>query len=508
MRSRKIIVCAIALFMVVGALLMNVPTMLADTEPNDDFASAEALAPMSPVLGSVNATDTDDYYVLATTGPDQTVSTTLYVAGTLNLYMYDGTQTEVASNLSVTDPMGLLYYTFATAQTVYLRIEFVGGFGTYQMVYILLDDIIRPNITHTPVTTAIEGQEIAITANVTDNVGVREVRLNFTDVDNVTSNETMTLVQGNYTYDIPAQTSGGNITYFIWANDTSDPSLENRTENYTIVVSEDTDAPTIDHTPVTTAQVDNVITITANVTDNVGVAGVQLNYTDVAGTSHNETMTIVDGNHSFDIPAQTSGGTITYFIWANDTNGNVARTTDHEIAVSADVEPPTISHTAVTKATKDESVEISATITDDVGVESATLYYRKAGETTFTSVTMTKSDDTYTATIPASAVTTDGVEYYISATDGLNTATFPATDPNTSPREITVSEEAELPWLWIIIAIIIIIIVIVIIVAVTRRGGPAIPEEEVITPVEEEAPEEEAPEEEAPEEEAPEEEGS
>ncbi|MEE9116830.1 MAG: hypothetical protein V3U09_08040, partial [Thermoplasmata archaeon] len=442
---------------------------------------------------------TDDYYQLATTGPDQTVSTTLYVAGTLNLYMYDGTQTEVASNLSLTDPMGHLYYTFATPQTVYLRIEYVGGVGNYQMVYILLDDIIRPNITHTPVTTVIEGQEIAITANVTDNVGVREVRLNYTNVDNVTLNETMTLVQGNYTYDIPAQTSGGNVTYFIWANDTSDPSLENRTENYTIVVSEDTDPPTIDHTPVTTAQVDEVITITANVTDNVGVAGVQLNYTDVAGTSLNETMTIVEGNHSFDIPAQTSGGTITYFIWANDTNGNVARTVDNGITVSADVTPPTISHTAVKESTVDESVEITATITDDVGVESATLYYRKTGDTTFTSVTMDKSDDTYTATIPASAMTADGVEYYISATDGFNTATFPATNPTTSPQGITVSEEAEFPWLWIIIGIIIIVVIVVIIIAATRRGGPAIPEEEEIPPVEEkpeEEPEEEALEEE------------
>lgn len=473
--------------MVFGAVIVSMPIMLADTEPNDDFASAEPLAPMTPVMGSVDGADTDDYYQTATTADDQTVSATVYVSAllTVNLYMYDEAQVEVDSNLSITDDFGVLFNTFATIQTVYIRIQHVSGTGTYQLAYGLLDDIIKPNITHTPVTTAIEGQEINVTAEVTDNVGVREVRLNYTGVDGVGHNETMTPYQDNYTYHIPGQASAGDVNYFIWANDTSDPSLENRTSNYTVTVSEDIEPPTIDHTPVTDAQVDVAITIAANVTDNVGVTEVQLNYTDVAGGFHNETMTIVQGNYSFDIPAQTSDGTVTYFIWANDTNGNVARTTDHVIAVSADVTPPTISHTAVTKATDGKSVEVSATITDDVAVESATLYYRKTGETTFSSVTMTKSDDTYSATIPASAVTTDGVEYYISATDGFNTATFPATDPTTSPQQIEVSEEEEFPWLLIIIVIVMIIIVVLIIAVFARRRGPtAIEEEEIEFPEE------------------------
>jgi hypothetical protein len=489
MRSRKVFVCAIALFMVLGVLIVNVPTLLADVEPNNNFPQANPLAPMTPVMGSVDAVDVDDYYELATTGPDQTVSTTLYIAGTVNLYMYDGTQTEVASNLSVTDPMGLLHYTFATAQTVFLRIEFVGGVGNYQLIYMLLDDIIQPEITHTPVTTAIEGQEINITAEVTDNVGVNEVRLNYTGVDMVEHNEPMTAYQDNYTFIIPGQGSAGSVEYFIWANDTSDPSIENQTSNYTITITEDTEPPTIDHTPVTSAEADAAIPIIANVTDNVGLNEVKLNYTDVAGTSHNETMTVVEGNYTFDIPAQTSGGTVTYFIWANDTNGNVAQTTAQDIAVSTDVTPPTISHTAVKETDVDESIEITATITDDVGVESATLYYRKTGDTTFTSVTMIVAGDTYSGTIPASAVTEDGVEYYITATDGFNEATFPATDPTTSPQEITIAEEEEFPWLWIIIGLIIIIVIIVIIVVAAKKKGPAMMEEEEVEPMEEELPE-------------------
>jgi hypothetical protein len=475
--------------MVLGALIVNVPTTLADneSEPNDNFAQADPLLPMTPMFGMVAAADTDDYFEMTTIAIDQTVTGIAQPFGsTLNLYMYDETQTEVDNNMGITDPWGTLHHQFLAAQaSIYIRVEYVSGPGGYMLNFAVLDDAIQPNITHTPVTTAIEGQEINITAEVTDNVGVQEVRLNYTGVDMVEHNETMTAYQDNFTYIIPGQVSAGAVEYFIWANDTSTPSLENATSNNTITITEDTELPLIDHTPVTSAQVDTAITIKAEVTDNVGLNEVQLNYTDVAGASHNETMTLVEGNYTFDIPAQTSAGTVTYFIWANDTNGNVAQTVAEDITISSDVTPPTISHTAVKETDVDESVEITATITDDVGVESATLYYRKTGDTTFTSVTMTKSGDIYTGTIPASAVTDDGVEYYISATDGFNAATFPATNPTTSPQEITIAEEDEFPWLLIIIALIIIIVVIVIVVAAAKRKGPSMIEEEEVEPMEE-----------------------
>ncbi|MEE9224545.1 MAG: hypothetical protein V3U51_07350 [Thermoplasmata archaeon] len=393
MRSRKIIVCAIALFMVVGAMIMNVPTVMADT------------------------------------------------------------------------------------------------FG--------------PEITHVPEAAGTVGLSINVTVNVTDIDGVVNVYLNFTDVSGANSNVTMVFVDDNYSYDIPAQPSAGNVVYNISADDES--GNWNRTIDYTVPVSDDTDLPEITHTEAPDTLVDQAITINATVTDNVAVNEVRLNYTDVGGAYDNVTMVLVEGNnYSFSILGQSAAGSVSYFIWANDTNDNANQTGNFTVTVSEDTDPPAITHTAVTTGTQDTAITISATITDDgLGVESATLYYRKSGETTFSTATMTSTDDTYTATILASVVTADGVEYYISATDGVNTATFPATDPETSPQEITVEaedeEEEEFPWLWIIIGIIIIVVIVVIIIAATRRGGPAIPEEEEIPPVEEEP--EEEPEEEALEEE-------
>ncbi|NHV97624.1 MAG: hypothetical protein HA494_07575, partial [Thaumarchaeota archaeon] len=79
--------------------------------------------------------------------------------------------------------------------------------------------------------------------------------------------------------------------------------------------------------------------------------------------------------------------------------------------------PPTIAHTPVTTATINTPITITATITDNVEVKSATLNYRTKGAADYTTIAMTAVGDTYTATIPATAVTREGVEYYIQAAD-------------------------------------------------------------------------------------------
>jgi hypothetical protein len=60
----------------------------------------------------------------------------------------------------------------------------------------------------------------------------------------------------------------------------------------------------------------------------------------------------------------------------------------------------------------------------------ATLYYRKPGETSWTKLPMTrKVKAVFTAAIPASAIDSDGIQYYVSATDGDNDSVFPADAP-------------------------------------------------------------------------------
>jgi len=83
---------------------------------------------------------------------------------------------------------------------------------------------------------------------------------------------------------------------------------------------------------------------------------------------------------------------------------------------------------------------IKADITDNVApyVQSATLYYRKTADPSYSTVSMTSHSDEYWGTIPGSAVGTPGLDYYISATDGQSTVTDPSTDPRNYPYQIAV----------------------------------------------------------------------
>jgi len=72
-------------------------------------------------------------------------------------------------------------------------------------------------------------------------------------------------------------------------------------------------------------------------------------------------------------------------------------------------------------------------------ITSADLYYRRKGPREYTKVAMVKlSGDYYTAEIPGAEVTFAGVEYYLSASDGLWESTQPTNAAPISPFSLTV----------------------------------------------------------------------
>jgi len=89
-------------------------------------------------------------------------------------------------------------------------------------------------------------------------------------------------------------------------------------------------------------------------------------------------------------------------------------------ATALDTLAPNIYHTPVFNAFTGSSLVISANVTDNVGIHTATLYYRTAGTEEWKTQTMTNYNDKYSAVIPAAEVTLDGLEYYIEATDGIS----------------------------------------------------------------------------------------
>jgi len=108
---------------------------------------------------------------------------------------------------------------------------------------------------------------------------------------------------------------------------------------------------------------------------------------------------------------------------------------------------PSIQRTASTLALHNQpwaegtTFNIEADIVDNVSpyVQSARLYYRRTGTTTYSSVAMTlRSGTTYRGVIPGSAVRTPGLDYYITATDGISTSSDPRTDPATNPYQFAI----------------------------------------------------------------------
>jgi hypothetical protein len=94
----------------------------------------------------------------------------------------------------------------------------------------------------------------------------------------------------------------------------------------------------------------------------------------------------------------------------------------------------------VARAQAGTTVTIQASVVNFVPVQSATLYY-KPGADGWKSLAMPKIGQTHQATIPALDVTLAGLAYYIQASDGSTTATYPATNPTISPQIITVVQQ-------------------------------------------------------------------
>ena len=112
-----------------------------------------------------------------------------------------------------------------------------------------------------------------------------------------------------------------------------------------------------------------------------------------------------------------------------------------KISVRAkDTMAPNIYHDGVYSAFTGSKLIISATANDNLQIDKVELFYRVTGTESWRAVTMTAVNDRYSAVIPSSEVTTDGLEYYIRAFDGVNYAYKGTAE---QPYAITVSEAVD-----------------------------------------------------------------
>jgi hypothetical protein len=85
-----------------------------------------------------------------------------------------------------------------------------------------------------------------------------------------------------------------------------------------------------------------------------------------------------------------------------------------------DLIAPEVSHQAVTDTLEEgASLQLRATVTDNVGVKSVTLYYRVTGSDNYKSVNMLRIENSndYAVTLGKQDLVVPGIEYYIQAFD-------------------------------------------------------------------------------------------
>jgi|GEM_PF-3416506 len=83
--------------------------------------------------------------------------------------------------------------------------------------------------------------------------------------------------------------------------------------------------------------------------------------------------------------------------------------------------------------------QVNIAIPSDTSAKTITVFYRKAGESTYQSVSATPLDKThYRATIPGTEVTAQGLEFYVQKTSAGKTITQPVYDPIRKPISASV----------------------------------------------------------------------
>jgi len=159
-----------------------------------------------------------------------------------------------------------------------------------------------------------------LSAIVTDNYQLVGVWVEVTAPDLTSTNQSMSL-GARYYFNAPANQLG---TYAFKVSAVDGSSNWNAASS--TFTSVDLVPPVIDHTPTAAWIISSIINITVNVTDNVHVQEVWLDFTDTAGTPHNVSMAHSQQDEYFYVvPTQPQVGTLAYHFWAVDQSGNGAR---------------------------------------------------------------------------------------------------------------------------------------------------------------------------------------
>ena len=148
--------------------------------------------------------------------------------------------------------------------------------------------------------------------------------------------------------------------------------------------------------------------------------------TDVSGQNFKKINTSIIGGDELTFVDEnvTPSTDYYYYFTVVDTDMNESHASNVVKCTPTESEAPVIVHTPIEKATPETQIIVIASITDNISVKGATLYYKNVSANEWNSVNMRNTSGAiYRATISSYEVGDENIEYYITATDGSNIGT-------------------------------------------------------------------------------------
>ena len=258
------------------------------------------------------------------------------------------------------------------------------------------------------------GESAIFSVNITDNVEVSTLKFDFTINDGPRNNWSVVNSTGNaweITIALPADAT--SIKYYFWGADAA--NNWDRTNNATHAVN-DNDKPafgTLWHNKLNPNEQGN---FSANITDNIAVDEVFLNFTINGSSQYSWSVQNFTGNSWYiTIMLPSNATVIEYYFWTEDAANNWEISTNQTVGVG-DNESPIFGSIWNSTLTTGESAFFSANITDNIFINSVEFDYTINGVDHYNYSTSNQTGDSWAITIilPSNAIT---IEYYFWCVD-------------------------------------------------------------------------------------------
>ena len=244
--------------------------------------------------------------------------------------------------------------------------------GPIKVVNVVDDDIPVLTADSSP-SSATTNDPFTFSATISDNIAVQSVTVEYWYGTGTHTNTSMTGT-GPYSLQISVSSSTTSALHYIFhASDAGGNWLLTTVRDVMIT---DNDAPVIgtDTTPVT-AYTGNGHTFMVSVNDNILVQEVRVEYWFGTGAHTNVSMSGT-GTYSCSISIPSDSiDTLYYVITSGDSSGNWVSSSQKTVTVEDDDDPQMISDPTPSRATTGDQFTFSASITDNIGVQSATVEY-------------------------------------------------------------------------------------------------------------------------------------